>query len=112
MLLFPQILEIVNSENTKVVLTIIGRQGHILGRGNQQISPKVIKSIGFKHFIVVAAKNKLLRMQNRPLLVDTGDPDLDITLSGYIKVFTDFGEYSIHQISNPAYDYNSKECTV
>ena len=95
------ILNIVDSEKTKIVLTIIGNQGHILGRGNQQISPQVIRAVGFDNFIVIAAKNKLLQLKNRPLLVDTGDPDLDMDLGGYIKVFTDYGEHSVHRISNP-----------
>ena len=59
----------------KIVLSPIGAQGFILGRGNLQISPAVIKKIGFDNFIIVATPSKLA---STPVLrVDTGDKRLD-----------------------------------
>jgi predicted polyphosphate/ATP-dependent NAD kinase len=76
----------------RIVVTAIGGQGHILGRGNQQISPAVLRRTGARSVIVVATRDKLLALQGRPLLVDTGDPDLDTELFGYVRVATGYNE--------------------
>lgn len=86
-----QILKIINNNPSKIVVTVIGGQGFIFGRGNQQISPRVIKKVGVKNIIVIATKVKLASLEGRPLLVDTGDFELDKQLTGYIKVITDYG---------------------
>lgn len=81
-----------------IVVTVIGGQGHIFGRGNQQISPAVIRACGNAHIAVVATQTKLLSLQGRPLLCDTGDPDLDEQLSGYAKVITGPGERTMYKV--------------
>jgi predicted polyphosphate/ATP-dependent NAD kinase len=59
----------------KVILSPIGAQGFILGRGNLQLSPEVIHRIGFDNIIVVSTPSKLA---STPLIrVDTGDKNLD-----------------------------------
>ncbi len=83
---------------THIVVTVIGGQGHILGRGNQQISPAVIRHAGAGHIVVVATQTKLLSLEGRPLLVDTGDPQLDAELSGYVKVVTALGERTMYRV--------------
>ncbi|HEC95085.1 MAG TPA: ATP-NAD kinase, partial [Thermoplasmatales archaeon] len=62
-------------EKVKLILSPIGAQGFILGRGNPQLSPAVIRKIGVDNIIVVATPSKLA---STPLLrVDTGDRELD-----------------------------------
>jgi len=71
---------------TKLLLSPIGAQGFILGRGNLQLSPAVIRKIGVENIIVVATSSKLL---HTPLLrVDTGDKNLDCLFAkqGYLMV--------------------------
>jgi predicted polyphosphate/ATP-dependent NAD kinase len=59
----------------KLVVSPIGAQGFILGRGNLQISPEVLRRIGPQNVVVVATPSKLAAT---PVLrVDTGDPGLD-----------------------------------
>ena len=82
------------------MLTAIGGQGHILGRGNQQISPRVIRAVGKENIIVIASKDKLASIQPMPLLVDTGDPELDQELSGYIRVITGWQDSVIYRVSS------------
>ena len=81
-----------------VVVTVIGGQGHILGRGNQQISPAVLRRVGTGGVTVIATQTKLLSLEGRPLLVDTGDPDLDRELGGYVKVVTGLGERTMYKV--------------
>jgi predicted polyphosphate/ATP-dependent NAD kinase len=74
----------------RLVLSPLGAQGFVLGRGNLQLSPRVIRRIGVENVIVVATPDKLART---PLLhFDTSDPELDRELcgAGYVKVVTGY----------------------
>ncbi len=84
----------------KFVISLIGGQGHILGRGNHQISPQVIKQVGWKNFTVIATKTKLEELNGRPLLVDTGDSKLDQSLSGMVQVTTGYQDQVLYRIGN------------
>ncbi len=72
------------SASSEIIVTPIGAQGFIFGRGNQQISPLVIRKVGLRHVRVLAAPTKLT--ETKVLRVDTGDADLDLLLAGYLKV--------------------------
>ncbi len=93
-----QLLDIINGSPAKIVVTAIGGQGHILGRGNHQLSPKVLKMVGKENLIVFATKEKLTSLAGRPLLVDTGDEALNDELSGYIKVMTSKKEFIVCKV--------------
>ncbi len=93
-----QILELMEGEDARVVVTVIGGQGYILGRGNGQISPRVIRKAGSGNVIVAATKEKLASLGGKPLLVDTGDAALDADLAGYARVMTGRGEYAMRRI--------------
>jgi len=82
-------------QNTWIILSPIGRQGILLGRGNQQISPEIIKSIGKQRVIVAATKSKLQSIDGGVLRVDTGDAEVDKMLKGYIRVVTDYREWRL-----------------
>lgn len=92
------LLKIIEPGNTKLIVTVIGGQGHILGRGNQQLSPEVIRKIGKENMIVAATPEKLTTLYGKSLLVDTGDEKLDQELSGYIPVITGFREQQILKV--------------
>ena len=93
-----QILELIAGNTARIVVTIIGGQGHLFGRGNQQVSPQVIRAVGQENVIVIATKQKLISLSGRPLLVDTGDEALNEELSGYIKITTGWRDYVMYNV--------------
>ena len=93
-----ELARLIADRQAMVVLSVIGGQGYLLGRGNQQLSPAVIRKVGKEQVIVVASKEKLVSLAGRPLLVDTGDEELDRMLSGYVKVTTGFQEYCMYKV--------------
>ena len=83
-----QILEAIKGKPAAIVVSPIGRQGFILGRGNQQLSPAVVKQVGEKNVLVLATLHKLSLTPT--LKVDTGDVKLDNELRGYIPVIVGY----------------------
>ncbi len=84
-----QILEKIRGKTAQIIVTPIGGQGFIFGRGNQQISPEVIRRVGLDNIVVVATEGKLRSLKS--LRVDTGDPNLDDALrSRKLKVVADY----------------------
>jgi len=90
--------EIKDWQNTWIILSPIGRQGMLLGRGNQQISPEIIKRVGKPKIIVGATKSKIRSIEGGTLRVDTGDLKVDTSLRGYIKVATDYREWRLMRV--------------
>ncbi|MBU2892371.1 ATP-NAD kinase family protein [Colwellia sp. D2M02] len=91
---------------TKLVITLIGGQGHIFGRGNQQLSPRVLRAIiaqegGKNNIVIIATKTKLAELANRPLISDTGDNGLDQILSGFMPVTTGYKDQVLYQVATP-----------
>jgi predicted polyphosphate/ATP-dependent NAD kinase len=96
-----QLIELTQGRPTKLVITLIGGQGHVLGRGNQQLSAPLIKALGKDNILILATKTKLKALEGRPLIVDSGDPELDIALTGYYKIVTGYRDYVMYQVANP-----------
>jgi predicted polyphosphate/ATP-dependent NAD kinase len=84
-----QILEAIRGKTAQIIVTPIGGQGFIFGRGNQQISPEVIRRVGLDNIIVAATESKLRSLKS--LRVDTGDPKLDNAFRARsLKVVADY----------------------
>jgi predicted polyphosphate/ATP-dependent NAD kinase len=86
-----------DSEGTaKLIISVIGGQGHIFGRGNQQLSSSLIRRIGKANIQVIASKAKLKSLDGRPMLIDTGDALLDEHLSGWYRVITGYQDEVVY----------------
>ncbi|MFJ1818601.1 ATP-NAD kinase family protein [Streptomyces sp. NPDC088139] len=83
-----------------VALSPIGGQGFLLGRGNQQISPRVLRATGGRErLLVLCTETKLAALGGRPLLLDTGDDALDAELSGHLPVITGRRRTSLYRLA-------------
>lgn len=82
----------------RIIITAIGGQGHIIGRGNQQLTPDILRRVGKENIQVIATREKILALQGRPLLVDSHDPVLDKTFAGYLPVITGYRERIMYPV--------------
>ena len=90
--------DLVRMRSTKLVISPIGGQGHILGRGNQQITPNVIRTIGKENITVICTRSKLANLPKRKLHVDTGDIRLDNELVGYWRIVVGYREFAVIKV--------------
>ena len=90
--------EVKDWKRTWIVLSPIGRQGILLGRGNQQLSPEILKRVEKEHIIIAATKTKLQSIDGNVLRIDTGDSSTDEMLKGYIRVVTDYKEWRLMRV--------------
>ena len=88
-----------DNSKVRIVVTPIGGQGYLFGRGNQQISPQVIERVGRDGIIVVSMPAKLYALGSQPLLVDTGNREVDEMLSGYLTVVTGYKERAVRKVA-------------
>jgi predicted polyphosphate/ATP-dependent NAD kinase len=84
----------------KMIVTVIGGQGYIFGRGNQQLSPDVIRRVGLDNIIIVASKPKMFSLFGKSLLVDTGDEALNAELTGYRRVYVGYEDSVMFKVTS------------
>ncbi|MBU5439254.1 ATP-NAD kinase family protein [Tissierella sp. MSJ-40] len=93
------ILQIVSNSKSKLIITPTGGQGYLLGRGNQQISDKVIKKIEKENIYIISSNRKIVELGGKPLLIYTGDKDIDLMLEGYYRVKVGYGIDIMYRVS-------------
>jgi predicted polyphosphate/ATP-dependent NAD kinase len=76
------------SGDIRIIISPIGAQGFILGRGNQQISASLVRKIGIHKVIVIATPHKLAQIPF--LYVDSGDAALDREFGDTIQVISGY----------------------
>jgi predicted polyphosphate/ATP-dependent NAD kinase len=94
------LLKIIEGQKAKIIVTTIGGQGYIFGRGNQQLSPEVLTKVGKENIIIVSTRDKLNTNFGSPLLVDTGDEEINEWLSGYYRVIVGYEDSIMHRVSS------------
>ncbi len=79
------ILDLLDREpQREVIVTPLGGNGFLFGRGNKPFTPQVLRRVGREYIRVIAAQRKAREVG--VLRLDTGDPEVDRCLSGYIEV--------------------------
>lgn len=97
-----QILEVIGDAPARALVTVIGGQGHLFGRGNQQFSPAVIRRLGKENIRILASRTKLGTLDGRPLVVDTGDPELDRALCGLWPITAGYRDTLLYRVATDA----------
>lgn len=82
------LLRLIEGRQAEIVVSVLGGQGSLFGRGNQQISAEVIRRVGRDNITVISTVEKLIDLPAGALQVDTGDPEIDAMLTGHIPVVT------------------------
>jgi len=93
-----QLSECLLNKKFMIIVTPIGGQGYLFGRGNQQISPDIIRQAGRDGIMVIATKDKINSLRGRHFLVDTGDATVDNMLCGYYAVVTGYRERVVYRV--------------
>jgi predicted polyphosphate/ATP-dependent NAD kinase len=81
------ILALSGGKRMRIIVGVVGGQGFLFGRGNQQISAEVVRRAGPDGTTVVSSLEKLLALDGQSLFVD-GDEALSASLPDYIRVET------------------------
>jgi len=94
-----QLYEMVQQHTkVRIMLSIIGGQGIVLGRGNQQISPRIIEHVGLENLEFLATQSKILALNGKPLRIDSGSDRLDRKLSGFHKITCAYDDALLYEI--------------
>ncbi|MBU7032960.1 MAG: NAD(+)/NADH kinase [Theionarchaea archaeon] len=89
--------------SVKLIVSPIGAQGFILGRGNLQLSPEVIRRIGIDNIVVVATPSKLRHMD--VLRIDTQDRALDEAFleKNHLRVIIGYHTIAVRKVEVPTH---------
>jgi len=94
------LLEIATAEGVGILVSPVGGQGFVFGRGNQQLSAAVIERVGREGIVVAATEAKIAALGGRPLRIDTGDAATDAGLAGYRRVVVGYNREIVYRIAS------------
>ena len=90
----------IKGQRTKLIVTPVGGQGFVFGRGNQQLSPRVLTQVDRKDIHIVATQQKIHALRGRSLLIDTSDEETNQRLCGYYRIVTGYHQHIIYKMPN------------
>ncbi len=96
------ILALIQGRPVRIVLGVVGGQGFLLGRGNLPLSAAVVREAGKDGLVVLASQEKLSSLEAGRLFADTGDPETDRLLRGFLRIRTGPGRFALMRVSTPS----------
>jgi predicted polyphosphate/ATP-dependent NAD kinase len=93
-----EILDLLDKHKiAEIIISPIGGQGFIFGRGNKQFTPKVIEKVGINNIKIISTEDKMKGISC--LRVDCGNEEVDKKLSGYSKVIIGYNKFLLIEVS-------------
>lgn len=77
----------------RIIVSPIGGQGFLFGRGNHQFSSRVLSAVGKENITVIAPESKLISISNHTLHIDCTDEAVNNSLHGYINILCGYGYF-------------------
>jgi predicted polyphosphate/ATP-dependent NAD kinase len=84
-------------QKARALVTCIGGQGHVFGRGNQQFSARVLTALGLERVTVLATSHKIATLKGRPFIADVGDARAAACMTGFVRVVTGYRSESYYR---------------
>jgi predicted polyphosphate/ATP-dependent NAD kinase len=97
-----ELFSLIHNRSPVLIVTLIGGQGHVFGRGNQQLSERVLDQIS--DIQIIATKEKIGSLEGRPMVCDTGSETLDRKLTGLKTIITGYEDTVVYPLKNPDID--------
>ncbi|HZQ66246.1 MAG TPA: NAD(+)/NADH kinase [Gaiellaceae bacterium] len=94
------LLRLLDGGPATLILGVIGGQGFLLGRGNQQLSARVVRKLGVDNVVIVAGPSKVAALDPPVLHVDLGEDEQDRLLDGYRRVRVAPGESIVMRVAS------------
>lgn len=91
------LLDIARKQKGKIIKSIPLEHATLFNGNDGGVSPLLLKEIGRENILLYATPERLASLNCSPLIVDTGDPDLDEQLSGFYSVSTGHGRRAIYK---------------
>ncbi len=93
-----QILSQIEGKKVKIIVSLIGHQGFLFGRGNLQFTPQILKKISPENIIIISTIHKLQNIPNQILRIDTRDSKLDEEMRGLYKIIVDYDQIKLCEL--------------
>jgi predicted polyphosphate/ATP-dependent NAD kinase len=95
-----QVIDVIKNKRAKIVVSPLGGQGVIFGRGNQQISSKILRMVGKENIVILSTERKLASIKRSYLIADVNDYETKQILKGYFRILVDYNVEKVFRIES------------
>jgi predicted polyphosphate/ATP-dependent NAD kinase len=95
-----QVIDVIKNKRAKIVVSPLGGQGIIFGRGNQQISSKILRMVGKENIVILSTERKLASIKRSYLIADVNDYETKQILKGYFRILVDYNVEKVFRIES------------
>ncbi len=90
------LLDMVRKKKCKIIVSLHSGKRHLFEK-NDSLFPDLLKEMMKEELVIFATPARLTSLKGSPLIVDTGDPELDKRLCGFYRIMTGYGKSAIYK---------------